>query len=127
MEIPPIIRNLIEEGKNLEFLLAEVDLLGLEGKEKDDLAWEVEEAKIIYDLQEDKAKQARWLIYSSYFSAGIGTALLLMNRQSGESLFWPIIILMEAIVVYLVGRNIRNRRITIGRDRLIEKGYFKRF
>ena len=63
MEIPRKIIDLMEAGNSLEFLLAEVELLSLDQKQKDNLSWEIEEAKILYDLECERKRTANLLIY----------------------------------------------------------------
>ncbi len=127
MEIPQKLVELMEAGNSLEFLLAEVELLALDQKKKDDLAWEVEEAKIVFDLEKEKARNAMLLIYASYVSFAMGFLYFYFNRISGSSNIGPILTMMGATIAYINGRNLKNKRITIGRDRLLKKGYFKRF
>ena len=127
MEIPTQILDLIQEGKSLEILLETLKQMDIEEKEKSQLEWDIEEAKILFDLKKEQKRLATSLIYSSYFSMALSSIFLLINKEAGESLFWPIMGILSAIVLYMQGKNVRNRRVTLGKERLINKGYFKRF
>ena len=117
----------MEAGNSLEFLLAEVELLSLDQKQKDNLSWEIEEAKILYDLECERKRTANLLIYSAYGIFAIAAFFLILYRQSGESLFWPLTGIGVALLLFFPGKKLRNYKESPVRQRLLKKGKFKRF
>jgi len=119
---------LVEQGKGYDFIKQKIDQFNPTPEEKKEILSEVNEEIALYELKKQQEAKARFFLISGMFVLMSGLIFIFLSLLIyGRTSFWFIAAAASGVILYLKGKNIREKRVTLSGKRMIKKGRFKRF